>query len=294
MFNVYQGSKFTFNASALGLGGVLRTGGRDIVVPSLASVALAPTGGEGSSLVENYDRDGIAFTRAESRVAGYEISTDFFATYSDIFITNLRVLDTVKVALLQATITSTRHIDADESQFELHAMYRGIQVGDDEIEPELNIDICARYTYEELTSAMKEAIPQAELKEAELPDATSDAAKLLKVIKNRDDIRTTIVKNLQHRKGKSGAIALKNNQLIVRNFGSVHFGELLVKPGRRRVNLMRFELDPKQQLPKQRAVAFSELQSLDVQSLETLTSGSTSGSLTVGSGDGNGSPIWPR
>jgi hypothetical protein len=207
------------------------------------------------------------------------------------------VLDKVKVALLQATITSTRHIDADESQFELHAMYRGLQVGDHEIEPELNIDICARYTYEELTSAMTDAIPEPEIARAKLPGATSDTAKLLRVINRRDDIRTTIVKNLQHRQGKGEEIVLRGNQLFVRNFGSVHFGELLVKPGRRRVNLMRFELDPKQQLPKPpgtREVAFEELKSLDIQSLDALSSGSTSGSLTVGSGDGNGSPIWPR
>jgi len=60
---------YVFNASAIGLGGILTSPKRKII-PSLASVALAPTGGEGSSVVENYDEGGIAFDKAQSTVWG--------------------------------------------------------------------------------------------------------------------------------------------------------------------------------------------------------------------------------
>jgi len=284
MYNVDQGSKYTFHASALGLGGVLNVRGKDIVVPSLASVALAPTGGEGSSLIGNYSRDGIAFTRAESRVVGYEVSKDYFTTYSDIFITNLSVLDRVKVALLQATVTSTRHIDADESQFELHAMFRGVEVDDNEIEPLINIDLCSRSSYEEVTSSMIEGIPADELLAARQPEADSDTARMLKAIGRRDVVRSSIVKDLQDKCGNSEGIERRRNQLIVPSFGTMHFGELLLKPGRRRVNLLRFEFDSQQCTGSSRNTAL----------ISSALADGTSGSLTVGSGDGNGSPIWPR
>jgi hypothetical protein len=284
MYNVNQGSKFTFHASALGLGGVINVGGKDIVVPSLASVALAPTGGEGSSLIGNYSRDGIAFTRAESRVVGYEVSCDYFTTYSDIFITNLSVLDRVKVALLQATVTSTRHLNSDESQFELHAMFRGVEVDDNEIEPQIDVDLCSHSSYEELTSSMIDSIPADEMRLAEEPDSTTDTARMLKAIRRREVVRSSIVKDLHDKRGNGEGIERRQNQLIVPNFGKLHFGELLLKPGRRRVNLLRFEFDSKQRTGESRNMAFTN----------SALGGDTSGSLTVGSGDGNGSPIWPH
>ena len=127
---------FTFNASALGIGGVLQYPDRTIVVPSLASVALPPTGGEGSSLVENYCRDGISFTRAETRVTGYPVGGGpTHTTVCDILITNLNVFDTLKVAMMTATLTSTHDSrdSKDDSRFDLRAMYRGVMVGEDQV-----------------------------------------------------------------------------------------------------------------------------------------------------------------
>src|SRR5436309_13821209 len=77
---------YVFNASAIGLGGVLTSPKRK-VIPSLASVALAPTGGEGSSIVTNYDDgDGISFDRAETRVWGSSHSGNIYATRADVMV----------------------------------------------------------------------------------------------------------------------------------------------------------------------------------------------------------------
>ncbi|MEA2464440.1 MAG: hypothetical protein QOJ98_2187, partial [Acidobacteriota bacterium] len=52
--------EYTFNASALGVGGFYDRDGRRFTIPSLASVALAPTGGEGTATVQDHNQHGIA------------------------------------------------------------------------------------------------------------------------------------------------------------------------------------------------------------------------------------------
>ncbi|HYO76237.1 MAG TPA: hypothetical protein VE010_07205, partial [Thermoanaerobaculia bacterium] len=186
-----QRTEYTFNASAIALGGYFTRGGRQILVPSLASVALAPTGGEGWANVTNYDQDGIAFTRAESRVSGYETSRNFFTTYSDIYITNLSVFDTVRVAMMHAAVTSTRDTNcpADEATFQLHASYRGIEIDGYEVVPEIDIHTCGA----DYRSLLKKAL-------AELPDADRNlsVASRRDALERGEPIRDTIVKGLKH------------------------------------------------------------------------------------------------
>src|SRR3954447_2085574 len=94
---------YVFNASAIGLGGVLTSPKRK-VIPSLASVALAPTGGEGSGIVTNYDEgDGISFDYAETRVFGTSQPDNIYATRADVTINNLNVLNQLQVASMWAS-----------------------------------------------------------------------------------------------------------------------------------------------------------------------------------------------
>jgi len=271
--------EFTYNASALGLGGVIEKGGCTTIIPSLASVALAPTGGEGSAVVENYCRDGISFSRAESRVYGYKTGPKLYTTISDIFITNLSVFGQLKVALLSGTVTSTRHLDEPDSRFELRAMYRGVEADGEETIPAIDVDICSCPTYEEFVGKIRSNVPQFAaqfgVSETKLADAVGigpDEAGLLRREINppRDVIRGSIV-NAVHRSNRS--LTAQGNKLTIPGLGSVRFGELLVKKGRRRVNLLRFEFGPEE----------SNEESHDF-----------GGSLTVASGDGNGSPVWPN
>lgn len=258
---------FTFNASALGLGGVLEYDDRTIVVPSLASVALPPTGGEGSVVVENYSRDGVSFTRAESRVTGYPVGKGAtHTTYCDILITNLNLFDTLKVAMMTASLTST-HSTPDESRFELRAMYRGVQIGDDEIVPEYDLDLVDCSTYE--LFAKRVTADRALESYAEQFDVPKK--KLAAAAQNQQPLHGAIVKELR---GGAKDLERKAHKIIVPGFGKLHFGELLVKPGRRRLNLLRIDFTKKGKF-------------------EGGSTAPTGGAMTLGSGDGNGVPVWP-
>jgi hypothetical protein len=307
-----QSNDYTFNASALGVGGYFTRGGKTVLVPSLASVALAPGGGEGWSREQNYDRDGIAFTHAESRVAGYETSPGIYTTYSDILVTNLSVLDRVKVAMLQATVTSTRDIESEEeATFELHAVYRGVEIDGVEVIPRIDIDVCQTSKYETLAQNMRALFAD---------DAQQDerAKRQQLAIESGEPIRTSIVSDIHaHDKRAFGLMHRNRNVIVVPRFARIHFGELLVKRGRRRVNLLRFEfgrafhIDGMQVMSNEnfaaaensnRSFAIAEpnapTDSMPVaahlMSFAADSHTADSGSLTVGSGDGNGAPVWPR
>src|SRR5258708_1640262 len=60
---------YHYHANALGLGGVLKNDRGVIPVPSLASVALADSGGEGSDHT-TYDQDGISVSDARCHLPG--------------------------------------------------------------------------------------------------------------------------------------------------------------------------------------------------------------------------------
>lgn len=300
-------SDYTFNASALGMGGVLVYNDTPVLIPSIASVALAPTGGEGASMAENYNQHGISFTRAESRVIGYRTSDKYYTTYSDIYVTNLALFGRMSVAMMQATVTSTRNEDTDEADFELHAMYRGVEVDNREIMPRLDIDICSRSSYQQLTEAYLKRLGATAGSKCVDPRVE----RIRKGLERREPIRTSIVAGLESR---DGAAIQKNgdapNVLRVPNFGKVYFGELLVKPGRRRVNLLRFDFnngtrrsmdapdhdggvdfDPKQMVRKTMSFLARDGRDSDI---TPPPPSPDSGTLTVGSGDGNGAPVWPN
>lgn len=305
-------SDYTFNASALGMGGVLVYDDKPVLIPSIASVALAPTGGEGASVAENYDQHGISFTRAESRVIGYRTSDKYYTTYSDIYVTNLALFGRMSVAMMQATVTSTRNEDTDEADFELHAMYRGVEVDNREIMPRLDIDICSRSSYQQLTEAYLRRLGATAGSKCVDPRVE----RIRKGLERREPIRTSIVAGLE---GRDGAAIQKNgdapNVLRVEDFGKVFFGELLVKPGRRRVNLLRFEFNngrhrsvdrndadsnggshrgPQPQMQRQMLRRSIESPDSDFTPPPPSQPSPDSGTLTVGSGDGNGAPVWPN
>jgi hypothetical protein len=84
-----------------------------------------------------------------------------------------------------------------------------------------------------------------------------------------------------------GRVVGRHHRIHVPGLGTAHFGELMLKPGRRRLNLLRITFgSPSVQL-------FSNTDSLDAFH-EGPTTGSTfTGSMTLASVEGNGTPIGP-
>ena len=262
--------RYAFHASALGLGGVLSSGNAQTVIPSLASVALAPTGGEGSAVVENYNQHGISFSRAESRVVGTEVSDGVFTTYADVFITNLNVFNRLRIALMGATVTSTRNLADGESQFDVRLMYRGVSVDANEVVPLLDFDLCNAPTYGAFVNTLRGDMNRFAESFGVEPQALQTAVAATNV---QDPIGGTLVRGFQVPQGAAVA-AQSRGAIVVPNVGIAHFGEFLFKPGRRRVSLLRMKLFARG-------------------GESMLEADGDGGSVTGGSVEGNGTPPTP-
>lgn len=283
--------EFTYNASALGAGGVVQSGGRTTVISSLASVALPPTGGEGSSVETNYFSPALSFSRAETRVKGFQQSDNVFTTYADVFVSDLSVFGKLTVALMQATIISTRDIKETFSRFQLNAFYRDISVDGKEVVAEMDIEISSCATYQDFEKLLVSKKKHRKAHDRDWVESfgTEDVDELLRVVRGRHAVQGSIVRKLEHR----GGLQPKQHSLPVPGVGTAYFGELLLKPERRRVNLLRMKLDantraepePVNEGPqKRRVMARASVE-------ESPSSGE--GSMTIASVEGNGSPILP-
>lgn len=281
---------YDYTASALGLGGVLKhPNGTTTVIPSLASVHLAPTGGGGSSEISNYAKDGVSFSKACSTVLGFDSGYRTFTSRSDVYITHLNLFGRVKVDFLQTSITSTREViddggmseasNPDNARFSMQSMIRGLVIDGIEVIPEFDLDLSACTTYEQFTQRIGGASVGMYAQQFGV-----EATELRNVLTAKvQPIRASCIKALQHvPTDKFGP--RKGFKLPVKHFGNVHFGELVVKPGRRRVNLLRIEFDS--------GLTFMENEFMAAAELEQPTN-PAAGSMTVLSQDSNGSPSWP-
>jgi hypothetical protein len=292
------GFTYLYDASALGLGGVLKhRNGATTIIPSLASVALAPTGGEGCNEISNYDRDGVSFSNARSSVRGYDSAYRTFTTCSDVYISNLNLFGRVKVALLQMSISSTRDVlsadfteesNPDKARFWMHALIRGLTIDDVEVVPQFDIDLCESPTYDDFRTTIAGRGVGVSAQQFGV-----DETELQTVLDARPQpIRASFVSDLQHRPtDKFGP--RRGFKLPVKNFGNVHFGELVVKPGRRRVNLLRIEFDSSLGVGWTEGLAMGVARALMLTSAGSTTSSPDGGSATIMSLGGNGAPSWP-
>jgi hypothetical protein len=273
---------YHYHANALGLGGVLKDE-RDVttIVPSLASVALADSGGEGCVEITNYDKDGVSFSRASCRVLGYDSAHKTFTTSSDVYITNLNLFGRVKAAILQTSISSTREVtddedttdpDPDKACFSTSSMIRGLIIDGVEVLPQFDHELCGWQThaqfgkeYAKRLTAEGQAVPAS----------------------NAQLIRASFVESLD----APTPIGRYGFELPVAKFGTLRFGELVVKPGNRRVNLLRIKFDSTLQEQDGRVASFGADALSDAD--PTSVSSPHSGTMTMLSLGGNGVPSWP-
>jgi hypothetical protein len=290
-----KGFTYHYHANALGLGGVLNDDrGVTRIVPSLASVALADSGGEGFVEITNYDKDGVSFSHASCRVIGYDSAYKTFTTSSDVYITNLNLFGRVKAVILQTSISSTREVsggvttesDPDKASFSMHSMIRGLTVDGVEVLPQFDHELCSWRTYAEFDRqyAKRLGVPPTKLA------APAAAAQ---------PIRASFVEALDYAPAPTLGSS-EGFKLPVMNFGTIHFGELVVKPGNRRVNLLRIEFDSTLRVRKgrtapERMVRTAAMQSAlaDTGDVTTSTQSPRSGTMTMLSLGGNGVPSWP-
>ena len=301
---------FHYNASAVGLGGVLKyeKGGQKsgvTIARSLASVALAPTGGEGYSESGRHASDGISFSKATSHVTGYDTGYHTFTTKSTLYMEDLNLFDRVKAASLQLSITSTREVlpgatpktekeNPDTALFSMSTMIVGLTIDGVEITPELDQALCQCGTYATFAAQINTDNTRY-ARQFGVPPA--DLQKVLAA--NPLPIRGSLVKKLGYTPtptvGEPDGFKIQ-----VKDFGVVHIGELIVKAGTRTANLLRIDFNSKQKVDRPGRAAKGRKPSAAIalagpEEEETaLTARSPdSGTGTVLSLTGNGAPNWP-
>lgn len=273
-------SGYEFHANALGVGGALTFGGRRTTIPSAASAVLSPAGGEGYAVSENYDANGVSYSRAESRVVGAEIGAGIFYTYADVLITNLTVFDALniprlRIASMGAQMTSTRSPGMSESQFEVRLSYRGIHVDGADHEAIVDLKLCNAATFEDATEVI----------EGDVPGFASSFGVgepvLETALANVDTTQTLNGALVRHFCAPDGTVIRTGCSLPVPNVGQAHFGEFIFKPGDRKVKLFRLQVGPGNgSVPVFFAAGAGEAEAF----------GGDGGVVVLGALEGNGSP----
>jgi hypothetical protein len=271
---------FVFNASALGAGGILERGNVITTIPSLASVALPPTGGEGRSVVSSFYSEELAFAHAETRVFGRQIGKRF-TTSTYVHVRDVNIFDRVQVSRMTATLTSERGLDEDDDpEFEVDFSFDGIRVDGKGVKAVEDKAVKSLRRYRDLEKVLTEdartleaarLAPSKNAKGLLARFHARDLAALQGELKQRRAVQGSVLEDLENAPGQK-----QHHRLVVPGLGVVIFGEFMLKPGRRRLNMIRIELGD------------AAVGAFALDGGESLT-----GSMTIASVEGNGTPIGP-
>jgi len=289
---------FSYNAHALAFGARLTLPVSE-VIPSQASVSLAPSGGEGYASVRNFNYKGIiSFDEAHAYVSGSEEEMNgkrVFNTLATVTVRNLNVGNVVTADFITARLASRHDEDGDENVITLDGSFiRGLTVASERVTPELDTRLYADYpTYDAFNSGLtlpeEEFVPLAqrfawEPSECKVPrrrratlggvtptegQETLDGPQLYAPKQKRPGVITaSLLKNLREIEeydGKKKQHVFRKGYVIhVPEFGKIYLGEVIIKRSQRRLNLLRFDLGC-----------------------------SMCGDASGGSAEGNGTPIGP-
>lgn len=279
---------YTFNASAIALGGVVNNPSRTMI-PSLASIALAPTGGLGTTVVTSYNRDGVKFDTAYSSVRGEMIAEDVYSTVAEVAIDNLTIFDALHADALRATVRSRRDLTTgDDAEITFQAEYSGLFVHGSEIAPELDLQLFEKSpTYAKFLDEVTEVGPDGH-KKAKESYRTRFEWQDGDVIPSPQDLAP---KPLRASVAKPQLPYCPGYKLSVPKFGKIRLGEVVLKPGRRRLSLLQIDFNKDEGNTGQ----------IQMQPLALMAGGGStshtfpnSGTMTIASVEGNGTPIWPK
>lgn len=297
---------YRFNASAIALGGTVNNPART-VIPSLASVALAPTGGLGRTLVTSYNRDGVMFDTAYSAVRGEMIDRDIYCTVAEVIIDNLTVFDRLHVDALRATVRSRRDLTTgDDAEITFQAEYFGLVVDGREIVPELDLELFERSpTYAKFLAEVTEDIPGGGQKakqhyrerfEWEDGDVFSPATPAPKKPAPKKPAPMPLApRSLRASVVKPQLPCGPGYRLSIPRFGKIRLGEVVLKPGQRSLSLLQIDFNKEEGSGHiEQLVRRVEAFALDESGSSPSTSFPDSGTMTIASVEGNGTPIWPK
>jgi hypothetical protein len=272
---------FVYTANALAFGGALKKPCCEII-PSQASVVLAPSGGEGSQTVRNFNYKGIiSFDEASVYVAGSQ-SGPYRNTVATALIRNLNLMNMVHIELLSARVTSEhRAVDdqdespCDEPQFTFEgSILDNVRIAGRPTNITLDHSVFSRYPKHSDFVTAFEGLPAAEEKLLGTTRATGTEKTLAECYarrfgwqaancdkgapEKRGVIRCSLVDdipdipnfpdedltNRETRRANDKNNPVRRNGYIVRiaDFGTIAIGEVILKEQQRTVNMLRFNL----------------------------------------------------
>jgi hypothetical protein len=287
-------AEFTYNASALGAGGVIQRGNVTTVIPSLASVALAPTGGKGTSVC-SYTSPELSFSYAETSVYGAKTGDEEYTTSTYVLIRDLNLFGVLTVRQMGAVVTSTRNAGSgDDHEFDVKVWYEDVAVNGHSVKPVYDEEVKGCRSYLDF----KQLVLGEPYNHALVQRLGADTPQLQTLfnnqLNNEKAVQATVVKSLTC----EGPIGPGNAHVLpIPGIGLARFGELMFKPGRRRLNLLRLQLNadlgwffpsPDAGQGTIQSVSFAAGQE------EAVSAGpGGGGSMTIASVEGNGSLLVP-
>lgn len=253
---------FSFHANTLAFGGQIEQDGRTKYLPSEASVALPPGGGIGEAVSGPVEREGISFRSARSYVTGSAYGDTVYTTYANVTVTDLDIDRRIQVQVLNTNVTSTNRRDADgctaESRISFDVNIVGLVIDGHLIEVDFNPEPFRRNaTYGEFVDSFKKMGANEAQELIEAFNWPIDECRTITHQTDGDDrteyhvprrcttgIRASLLRSTTPKltPGEIPGITRRGYTIEVAGFGLIHLGEVLLKAGRRRVNLMRVEL----------------------------------------------------
>jgi len=272
---------FVYHANALAFGGVNNKPCYD-VIPSQASVVLAPSGGEGSQTVRNFNYKGIiSFDEASVYVGGSQKGC-FRNTVSTAMIRNLNLMNVVHIELLCVRVTSEHVAVDDKPQSECGdpaftfegSIIDNVRIAGRRVNVTLDTGIFSRYpTHTEFVNAFSgDAVEEDKLLGIQTQSVASQGRLSTRYGKrfcwssdrSRDGapskngvIRASLVADIDipenadedfdnedTRRKNDRTQPVRRNGYVVRiaDFGTLALGEVILKENQRTVNMLRYTL----------------------------------------------------
>jgi len=272
---------FAYHANAVAFGAVIEKPSCDII-PSQASAVLCPSGGEASAIVRNFDYKGIiSFEEAKSYVAGSferdENGKDgAYNTLATTTIRNLNIANMLHVEFLVARVSS-KHILKNglidpEGQITFDgSLMEGLRIagikGDVTLDPTVFSDFP---TFDSFTKDFPSDVRFKEKAELFWSDEESRRAMAPSQARstgttelglrphqpsepcvpqvNAGIVNCSLLGSLTHRidpkdeRSRKQQVYRDGYGIVVREFGRVNLAEVSLKPGQRRLTMVRLDL----------------------------------------------------
>jgi hypothetical protein len=254
---------FAFHANTLAFGGQVEESGRTKYLPSQASVTLPPSGGIGETRVDDYNDGNIAFLSATSYVSGDNVADTSYNTYANVTVSKLDIGKRVQINVLNTIVKSENERIAGcvgESSITFGGDISGLVIDGHVIKVNFDFEPFARNgKYADFVNSFT-TLSEAEVREyAEaynwdfndchtVTDEAGVTVTRFHVPRNcTTGIRASLVRSTTPKltRGEIVGIERKGFTIEVAGLGLLHLGEVLLKTGRRRVNMLRVELNKK-------------------------------------------------